>query len=77
MTRYLNSRMLEGAQAYAAADRSDPFTYARCRTHLLNGVASLHNAQGQDAFYSADAVEETRPDGREYHVTAYRNITRP
>ena len=73
MTRFISHHMVAAAQAYALADRSDPFTLARCHAHLRNGVASI------DATYSADTVEETRtlPDGREYHVTAYRNITRP
>ncbi len=71
--RYLSPQMLAGARAYALADRSDPFAFARAQTHLRNGVASL------DASYEAEEGVETRelPDGRPYQVAVYRNIKRP
>lgn len=70
-------RMFEGARNYALAEKSDPFAFARAMSHTLNGIANIHN--GEDAFYQADPYQETRvlPDGREYNVTAYRNVKRP
>lgn len=69
----------EAAKRYAAAEKSDPFAYRRAKTHLLNGVASYANANGQPAYYDAEPHTETRllPNGTEYHVTVYRNVHRP
>lgn len=80
-----NAMMIEAAKQFALADNSDPFTYRRARTHLLNGVASYSNAKGEPAFYSAEPYSETRrlpnkPDGttgEEYQATVYRNRIRP
>lgn len=72
------SRIIEGARAYAAADRSDPFAFNRAITHMNNGISSV-GSRGEDAFYKAEPYQETRylPDGREYSVTVYKNIQRP
>lgn len=71
-------RMLDGAANYAAADRSDPFTYQRCLAHIRFGVASVL-PNGDDAFYKADPFPEMRelPDGTPYNITVYRNVQRP
>lgn len=83
MQRTISPRMLEGARNYAAADNSDPFALSRAMTHLRNGIASLDNARGEDAFYSAEPYLETRqialPQGGvlEWQATAYKNRVRP
>ena len=71
-------RIIDGARAYAAADRSDPFAFNRAMSHMKNGISSV-GARGEDAFYKAEPYQETRylPDGREYLVTVYKNIQRP
>ena len=71
-------RMIQGAQHYAAADKSDPFTLARCMTHIRTGTASLLS-NGEDGFYKADPYSEERylPNGAAYSVTVYRNCQRP
>jgi len=76
-------KMLESAKRYAEYDKSDPFAYARARSHILQGIATPYNSQGQEAFYGADPFQEGRSytDGggriAEYSVTVYRNIHRP
>jgi hypothetical protein len=78
-------KMIEQAKLYALADNSDPFAYRRARTHLMNGVACYANANGEEAYYSAEPYLETRrlPDlpngkpGEEYQATVYRNRFRP
>lgn len=69
----------EAAKRYAAANKSDPFAYRRAKTHLLNGIASYANHEGQKAYYDADEATEIRqlPDGTEYPATIYRNVVRP
>ncbi|HAX40276.1 MAG TPA: hypothetical protein DCY10_05320 [Clostridiales bacterium] len=71
-------RMLAGAAAYAAADKSDPFAYARAIAHIKSGVAGVL-PNGSDAFYSAEEYPEQRTleDGTTFNVPAYRNICRP
>jgi hypothetical protein len=75
----MDDRRIEAAKRYAFADRSDPFAFARCMTHISNGIAAHFIQDGKDAFYNADAFQETRmlPDGREYQATVYRNMVRP
>lgn len=75
----MSRKMQDAAERYAAADKSDPFTLARCQAHIRNGVASLYTQGGQEAFYNAEEAQEMRkmPDGSEYPVTVYRNIIRP
>jgi hypothetical protein len=73
----------EAAERYALADNSDPFAFARAKTHLANGIASFANANGEAAYYSADEGTELRqitmPNGEklEWHATVYRNRFRP
>jgi hypothetical protein len=84
-SRHNHLLMARAAQLYALADNSDPFTYRRAMTHLGNGIAEYANANGQEAFYSAEEGTETRrlpatPDGKqgeEYQATVYRNRFRP
>ena len=33
-----HEQRLEGIKRYAEADKSDPFCYARCMTHYLQGI---------------------------------------
>lgn len=79
------SLMRRAAKLYALADASDPFAYARAMTHLGNGIACYSNANGQEAFYSAEEGNETRvlpngpngEKGEEYQAIVYRNRFRP
>ncbi len=73
------SLMQRSAKLYALADASDPFAYAKAITHIGNGIACYSNANGQEAFYSAEEYSETRilPDKTEYKATVYRNRFRP
>lgn len=77
-------RMHQGAVFYAAADRSDPFTYNRVITHTQNGVAGFRfneiTGERQDAFYSAEPYQEDRVHpmtGEHYKMTVYKNMKRP
>lgn len=80
------NRLINGARNYALADRSDPFAFARCMTHVNNGIASIGSGRdGEDHCYSAEAYQEKRslprkPDGTPgdiYEVTAYKTMRRP
>lgn len=66
------------ALAYAAADKSDPFTYHRVTAHIASGLCDDREGHN-DCRYKAEAYDETRklPDGKEYTITAYRNVQRP
>jgi hypothetical protein len=70
-------RIVRGAVAYAAADKSDPFTFARCMTHINQGLCRPL-VDGGNGHYNAEATTEVRllPDGREYLAIGYRNIQR-
>lgn len=75
-------RMVKGAARYAAADRSDPFAFARAIAHIHSGVASLGHDDGGPAYYNAEETAAERTvvlDGRAitYPVTEYKNIQRP
>lgn len=78
---------LAGARNYAAADRSDPFAFARMMTHIDNGIVSFGLKDG-DAIYSAEPYKETRHlpitvvngkeiGGEAYTVTCYKTMRRP
>ena len=74
-------RMIEAAKRYAAADKSDPFTFARCMAHIRQGLCSIcvgESNAGCDGHYDAEVGVETRvtADGNEYPAVAYRNILR-
>lgn len=73
-----NPLYIEGARNYAKADASDPFTLARCMSHLQSGIAG-YCPSGQPAFYNAKPVSTIRVDpmGKEYTATAYQNVVRP
>lgn len=82
-------RMIEGAGRYAAANRSDPFAYARAMSHTQTGVAGIRVNEANeriDAFYDAKVGIEKRklPDGqtfsdgsRTYEVPVYHDVKVP
>jgi hypothetical protein len=89
MNARLQQRMIAGAHAYAAADRSDPFAFSRALSHINNGIAGVRtneNGDKVDAFYNAKPVVQTRklPAGQmfsnganTYQVTTYDAMVRP
>jgi hypothetical protein len=71
------NRWLAGAKAYAAADRSDPFTMDRCLSHIRSGIVG-QTEDGEPAEYTATPFLEERSYGEvKYNVTRYKNIQRP
>ena len=77
MTASRQRSMIEGAARYAAAEKSDPFAFARAMTHLNQGLGG-YDQNGAEAAFDATPEIETRhlPDGRPYDATVYRNIKR-
>ncbi len=73
------ARQIEGARNYAAADKSDPFAFNRCMTHILNGVADYRTDPVADANYSATPTQvmAKTEKGEEYPVTVYTQRRRP
>jgi hypothetical protein len=74
-------RMIDAAKRYADADKSDPFTFARCMTHIRQGLCTICEGEsnaGCDGHYDAEAGVETHvtADGNEYLAVVYRNISR-
>lgn len=71
--RYVSPQMKAGAEAYAKANKSDPFAYSRAMTHLNNGLATA------DASYEAEPFEVERKavNGTTYTATEYKNVRRP
>ena len=83
--------IIDAARRYAAADRSDPFTLARCLTHARNGIASMSRRAssqeygleaGDKSYYDADRyMEERKISAGARTLTAilpaYRNVVRP
>ncbi len=71
-------RRIEAAKRYAAADRTDPWIFARAMAHMSNGVCGF-TEDGKDAFYSADEYIEERitVTGQTFPVTVWRNMVRP
>lgn len=72
----VRQRHIEGAKLFAAADKSDPFTFARAMTHINVGICN------DAAAYEAEAQAESRSyefSGQtvEYVATGYRNLKRP
>ena len=65
----------QAAAMYAAADKSDPFTYSRVVTHFQNGLSGTTDFEPD---YYAEQTEETRitERGEEYKVPAYKNVKR-
>lgn len=67
----VRDQYVKAAQRYAAADKSDPFTFNRAMTHLANGVAGIrqddgefNGSTGQIAIYNANiTVEEASSSG--------------
>lgn len=72
-------RLEEGARNYAAADRSDPFAYARAKAHIACGIAAFY-PNGESACYEAEPYIGYRPHpmtGEPFPVTEYKNRARP
>lgn len=76
-------RAIEGAKNYTKMDRSDPFTLARCLTHVNMGICrSRPDGDKLDCCYAAEEYQEERSfvvDGRtvSFTVPAYKNLVRP
>ena len=66
----------EKAQEQAKADRSDPFTYSRVRSHYRNGI--VLETSDYDVEWGRE-VRNTSFAGRdiEYVVAVPRNVKRP
>lgn len=77
------NRKVEGIKRYAAGDTSDPFTLARCMTHLRTGITNMrfNEATGEprDCDYTATISQERRTlaDGTEYTVPIWINRVKP
>ncbi len=71
-------RIIRGAINYAAADKSDPFTFGRAMAHIKMGLCRPLK-DGSDGHYDATPDMEKRVTSRgdEYLVTVYRNVARP
>ena len=61
---------LQQALNYAAADRSDPFAFARAMAHSANGICDS-GPDGKNCRYKAEPVRG------EYGRIAYTNVQRP
>lgn len=75
-------RMVKAARLYAANDKSDPFTLARCLKDIFLGIAEVNGPNGLHAYYSAETYQETRKyweNGEEktFLATVYKNLVRP
>lgn len=82
-------RMEAGARRYAAADRTDPFVYARALAHMKVGVATVIRRYSSlddnldkavTSYYNADPyVYERTVVGVDDPVptTGYRSLVRP
>ena len=85
-TRYVTlkehrARQVNGVRRYAAADRSDPFSFARGMAHLNAGLCAS-KTDGSPGGYDAEEYQEPRfyeMDGErvDYTVSAFRNVKRP
>ena len=82
----IGERIRQNIQDYAEADKSDPFTAARCAAHYRQGICNpMIDANGHvhDRDYEATSVREETyfpgPNGTVLfgHVTRYKNIRRP
>jgi hypothetical protein len=80
-----DQQLIDGAYAYAAADKSDPFALRRALTHIRVGLCRIRD-DGKPAGYNAEPFTEQRnlqdgqtfSDGTDsYRVTVYRNVARP
>jgi hypothetical protein len=52
-------RLIEAAKRYAAFDKSDPFTFARCMTHINRDMCTpvvIGPEKGQDGHYDAQVL---------------------
>lgn len=86
MTRNDLDLYVNGARLYAAADKSDPFAFARAMAHIRSGIVGRSLQDGQHVMYNAEVVPETRtlPPGYQfsdgsntYQVQSFRNVVRP
>lgn len=72
--RKVHETMMAGAYAYAQADKSDPFAYARAVSHINNGVATPGSSYGAERYMEMRTMPIT---GEKYQVEAYKNVVRP
>lgn len=71
VSAFLNTQiMIEAAKRYALANLSDPFAYARCMTHIKNGIATYSDNNGNAGYYDAEE------DKGEFGQRIWRNIAR-
>ena len=73
------ARQVEGARHYAAADKNDPFAFARCMAHIRAGLCD-RDAKNDDASYGAEPYTVQRPHpvtGEPFAATEYKNRVRP
>jgi hypothetical protein len=70
-------RMLDGIVNYAASDKSDPFTFARCMLHHRMGLDKPLK-DGSNGGYDASPQSEAREtaDDTPYFATVYKNVAR-
>ena len=67
-------RQVEGAKVYASFDKSDPFTFARCMTHIKQGICGavvIGPEKGGNGHYEATVL--STEDGR----AQFHNVRRP
>ena len=70
----ISQRMIEGAERYAAADKSDPFTLARCHAHMRSHLApngtlvsiAAHHRGEDSKEYSLSSGVDAFYDAKEY-----------
>jgi hypothetical protein len=65
--------MNHAIERYAAADRSDPFTAARCYAHARQGLYGYEATPASERRSYKDANGNTR----NYTVKVYREMKRP
>ena len=69
--------LIDGIKRYAAFDKADPFTLARCLCHLRQGLCARtfgQNGEPHDGHYDAEELS-TFADGIVHRV--YKNVVRP
>ena len=66
--------ILTNARNYAAADRSDPFTYSRVLSHINSGVA--YNEYEAEPYQEERVIKLGNGQEMRFTVTAYKNMKR-
>lgn len=62
----MKQNLIDAAERYTLADKSDPFALARAKCHLRNGVASYATPDGGKGYYDAELINGV-----------YHNVCRP